>query len=269
LSATHDTSPFPRASTHSGPPADRRAGFGSGKILRWHDDLDRGAEQLARRANPCLSFFAASADPTAGRGIGRLPMTTRRSRLSGALRVRARDRMNGVDLARFDFDYDTTWHAFFLDADLNVYSRYGGRDEDSSDGRLSTESLATTIREVLAVHERTQRSASRFHFTPRRRGNSKAGDGDIDFHPSTGQANHSRRHPPAQVESPGVRALPSGAEYRLLQAFHDKTFFARRSVRLSAYGEHRLRFDRRHGHKIENVTPDSPAARAGLLAATW
>ena len=35
--------------------------------------------------------------------------------------------MNHVDLARFEFDYDTTWTSFFLDADLNVYSRYGGR----------------------------------------------------------------------------------------------------------------------------------------------
>src|SRR5262245_65884185 len=67
--------------------------------------------------------------------------------------------MNGVDLARFEFDYDTTWQGFFLDADLNSYSRYGGRDETSADGRQSKESLLTTMREVLEVHQRRRERA--------------------------------------------------------------------------------------------------------------
>ena len=49
--------------------------------------------------------------------------------------------MNGVNLRRFDFDYDVTWNGFFLDEDLNVYSRYGGRDDGEPEDRLSKASL--------------------------------------------------------------------------------------------------------------------------------
>lgn len=35
--------------------------------------------------------------------------------------------MNGVDLKRFQFDYDQTWCAFFMNADGTIYGRYGTR----------------------------------------------------------------------------------------------------------------------------------------------
>jgi hypothetical protein len=37
--------------------------------------------------------------------------------------------MRGVDLTTFDFDYDLTWAAFFMNANEHIYGRYGGRDE--------------------------------------------------------------------------------------------------------------------------------------------
>src|SRR5258705_171824 len=46
-------------------------------------------------------------------------------------------RMRGVDLDLFDFDYDLTWMAFFLDADARVLGRYGGRDAGEPDDRSS------------------------------------------------------------------------------------------------------------------------------------
>src|SRR5262245_28236458 len=92
--------------------------------------------------------------------------------------------MNGVDLERFEFDYDATWHAFFLDADLNMYSRYGGRDEDSADGRQSVESLLTTMREVVDVHERRQ---APLRTTAPAAKDCGAAPGDADFHPPPGK----------------------------------------------------------------------------------
>jgi hypothetical protein len=50
-------------------------------------------------------------------------------------------RMRGVDLALFDFDYDLTWMAFFLDGQERVLGRYGGRDAIGPDSRLSLPSL--------------------------------------------------------------------------------------------------------------------------------
>ncbi len=61
-------------------------------------------------------------------------------------------RMNDVDLALFQFDYDLSWMAFFLNADAHVYSRYGGRDATSDDGRLSIAGLKMTMRRVLEQH---------------------------------------------------------------------------------------------------------------------
>lgn len=62
-------------------------------------------------------------------------------------------RMNGVDLNLFRFDYDLTWMAFFLNADGRVYARYGGRDADSAEGRISRDGLLHAMREVLRLHQ--------------------------------------------------------------------------------------------------------------------
>jgi predicted metalloprotease with PDZ domain len=173
--------------------------------------------------------------------------------------------MNGVDLARFDFDYDTTWHAFFLDSDLNIYSRYGGRDEEASDGRHSKESLVTTMREVLAVHERRQKRAS---LPPQALGETciDGGEPDIDFHPAPVNRTTPEDIPLLKSNHQGCVHCHQVREYRLLQSFHDKEF-SRDELFVYPLPENvGLRFDRRHGHKIESVSPDSPAAKAGLLA---
>lgn len=41
--------------------------------------------------------------------------------------------MEGVDLSLFQFDYDETWCAFFLNADRTIYGRYGTRASGSAD----------------------------------------------------------------------------------------------------------------------------------------
>jgi hypothetical protein len=61
--------------------------------------------------------------------------------------------MNGVNIAHFTFDYDLTWMGFFLDAGGRIYSRYGGRDSESSEARVSTKGLIYTMEKVLALHK--------------------------------------------------------------------------------------------------------------------
>ena len=61
-------------------------------------------------------------------------------------------RMNGVDLNIFRYDYDLTWMGFFLDADGRVYARYGGRDPESADARVSKEGLLHAMEAVLKLH---------------------------------------------------------------------------------------------------------------------
>ncbi len=57
-----------------------------------------------------------------------------------------------LDLNIFDFDYDLTWMAFFLNADGKVYGRYGGRDGTSATSRLSLQGLRYAMSAALAKH---------------------------------------------------------------------------------------------------------------------
>jgi hypothetical protein len=65
--------------------------------------------------------------------------------------------MNEVDIGLFQFDYDLTWMAFFLDANERIYSRYGGRDAQSAEGRVSVAGLKHTMRRVLEQHRQPVR----------------------------------------------------------------------------------------------------------------
>lgn len=56
--------------------------------------------------------------------------------------------MRGVDLRRFEFDYDLTWVAFFLDSDGRVMGRFGGRDASSPDTYLTLPGL----KQAMARH---------------------------------------------------------------------------------------------------------------------
>lgn len=60
--------------------------------------------------------------------------------------------LRGIDLDRFDFDYDLTWMAFFLDADGRVLGRYGGRGPESAEGRSSLAGLRRAMLAALARH---------------------------------------------------------------------------------------------------------------------
>lgn len=62
--------------------------------------------------------------------------------------------MRGVNLNVFDFDYDLTWSAFFLNADEKVYGRFGGREPGSPDTYLTLAGLKHALRQALAAHRR-------------------------------------------------------------------------------------------------------------------
>jgi predicted metalloprotease with PDZ domain len=62
--------------------------------------------------------------------------------------------MRGVDLTRFDFDYDLTWAGFFLNHRGHIYGRYGGRDEGPADKGLSLDGLRYAMQMALNAHRR-------------------------------------------------------------------------------------------------------------------
>jgi serine protease Do len=72
-------------------------------------------------------------------------------------------KISGADLNVFDFDYDLTWFAFFLNADERIYGRYGGRDASSADSRLSLAGLKYAMQAALAAHRRAVPSPPAAH----------------------------------------------------------------------------------------------------------
>lgn len=62
--------------------------------------------------------------------------------------------MRGVNLKQFDFDYDLTWMAFFMNANGKIYGRYGGRDAGQADKYHSLASLKAAMQAGLAAYRR-------------------------------------------------------------------------------------------------------------------
>lgn len=62
-------------------------------------------------------------------------------------------RVIDVDINLFAFDFDLTMMTFFLSPEGKVYSRYGGRDSKDAENRLSLAGLRYTMESVLAMHK--------------------------------------------------------------------------------------------------------------------
>ncbi len=62
---------------------------------------------------------------------------------------------NGMDLSRFQFDFDQSWTAFFLNADGTIYGRYGTRSHQTeSDGDVTLDGFLATLFEVQKLHDK-------------------------------------------------------------------------------------------------------------------
>ncbi len=62
--------------------------------------------------------------------------------------------MKGVNLGTFQFDYDQTWAAFFMNADGTIYGRYGTRagDKEHATSHISLASFKRSIQRALELH---------------------------------------------------------------------------------------------------------------------
>lgn len=161
--------------------------------------------------------------------------------------------MNGVNLQRFEFDYDATWTAFFTDSKLNVYSRYGGRDQGDPEARLSKPSLLHTMNQVLAAHEET-------------RGLRATGKAIPHFQPVPDDVKKPEEMPLLKKGHQGCIHCHQVKEYSFLQAFHDGRF-ERELLFTFPYPEALgIEINRQFGHRVAGIQPESAAANAGLQA---
>ena len=166
--------------------------------------------------------------------------------------------MNGVDLRRFDFDFDTTWAAFFLDPELNIYSRYGGRDEREPADRLSKESLLSTMDEVLKTHRQLRGApgaAYRQQLDQRFRKNVI----QIDDPPDRPED-----IPLLKQSHQGCIHCHQVQEYRLLQAASDQTFNRKMLFQWPLPESIGIQLDPKDGVTISEIEPKSAAAAGNL-----
>lgn len=69
--------------------------------------------------------------------------------------------MRGVDLRLFDFDFDLTWAAFFMNAEGHILGRYGGRNEQAAEAHLSLLGLKYAMQRALQSHRKAAKRAAR------------------------------------------------------------------------------------------------------------
>jgi serine protease Do len=154
--------------------------------------------------------------------------------------------MRGVDLNVFQFDYDLTWYAFFLDADQRVFGRYGGRGEGTADEHLSIGGLKHAMRSALTAFSRDAK----------------------------------RRAPPPAAPPKTPEQYPAAKRLRENACIHCHYVWDFRRAELQATGKWArddafvypppetigvtIADDR--GDRVTAVTPGSPADRAGLRA---
>lgn len=62
-------------------------------------------------------------------------------------------RMDGINIGLFDYDRYNTLYFFILNADEQIYLRYGGRDERSPTTYLNLESLELALEQGLRLHQ--------------------------------------------------------------------------------------------------------------------
>ena len=60
---------------------------------------------------------------------------------------------NGIDLSLFQFDYDLTFAAFFMNADRTIYGRYGTNPSQENPGRdISLQGFIASLEAALKLH---------------------------------------------------------------------------------------------------------------------
>jgi predicted metalloprotease with PDZ domain len=147
-----------------------------------------------------------------------------------------------MDLGRFEFDFDLTWYAFFLNADEAIYGRYGGRDASSADARLSMKGLRFAMERALEAHGRrpapTQRELPPIHAEDFAA--AKSHRGCIHCH----NVNEFRR---ADLKAEGKWDRASIWVYPLPENVG-------------------ITLDVDEGNRVRSVAADSPAAAAGVIA---
>ena len=77
--------------------------------------------------------------------------------------------MDDVDVGLFNRDWNTTLYFFMMNADEQIYMRYGGRDSQSADTYLNLNSLELALKQGLVLHTQYQKGELKKEERPKAR----------------------------------------------------------------------------------------------------
>lgn len=169
-------------------------------------------------------------------------------------------RMNGIDLNLFQFDYDQTWAVLFFRHDGTLLARYGTRDDANGMKYNSPEGLSAAMRRVLTV-DRNWESEWQPYYTAKLGPRSPHATADeipsktIDNIRQRGNADDSRK---SCIHCHNV--YDAQRDFAISSGEYDP------ATRYKYPLPERIGLTMDDSGLIEQVWPDSPAAKQGLKA---
>jgi hypothetical protein len=123
---------------------------------KWiYDDLPRGVEEAKKTGKPLLVVFRCiPCEQCAQIDEDVVARDERIAKLLDQFVCVRIPKTNGMDLSIFQFDYDQSWAAFFLEPDMTILGRYGTRSsqKDSKDD-VSFEGFAEALQQASNFHD--------------------------------------------------------------------------------------------------------------------
>jgi serine protease Do len=123
---------------------------------RWiYNDLPKGIAEAKKTGKPLLVIFRCIPCEACAQLDSQVVAkdSTVQKLLDEFVRVRV-VQANGMDLSLFQFDYDQSMAAFFLNPDMTIYGRFGTRsDQTESDADVSVEGFGAALQGALALHK--------------------------------------------------------------------------------------------------------------------
>ncbi|MDF1826402.1 MAG: Trx7/PDZ domain-containing (seleno)protein [Verrucomicrobiales bacterium] len=131
-----------------------------GEMIHWHSYYPDALEEARQTGKPIFLEFRC-APCVNGRHFDAQVVYTPRSSRRGELLSRyvcARiTSMTGVNIAHFERDWHNSLYYFVINADEEIYLRYGGRDERAADSYLNLKSLELALEAGLSEHQNREK----------------------------------------------------------------------------------------------------------------
>ena len=229
-----------------------------------YDDLPRGIAVATSNKKPLLVVFrcipceaCAQLDE---RVVERDPIVQKKLDEFVCVRI---PHTNGMDLRIFQFDFDQSWAAFFLNADMTIYGRYGTRSSrTNADADVSLEGFAKALDAALELHAKypgnrealaRKRGPAPEHTSPEQMPTLKG-----RFSP---ELDWQGKVVPSCIHCHMVAEAQRSGFRRAKQAIPEELLFSYPNP--STLG---LVMDPKERAKVKSIAADSPAAKAGFAA---